>query len=180
MYNACKDVQAPSSNVKALSLLCGKTAEACNATNWIQFMFNTENKQTPFPIDPKFTGRYFSSTFFFFFSPKAVVFWAWVFLSVWSLCCPVMCNVFTLDVPLAGYTPMNNNTYACNESLEDGSGPCSCQDCAKSCGPKPVPPLLPPPWTILGIDAMAVIMWISYMAFLLIFFGVLLGVWCYR
>lgn len=122
----------------------------------------------------------FQVLFFFFFSPKAVVFWAWVFLSVWSLCCPVMCNVFTLDVPLAGYTPMNNNTYACNESLEDGSGPCSCQDCAKSCGPKPVPPLLPPPWTILGIDAMAVIMWISYMAFLLIFFGVLLGVWCYR
>lgn len=179
MYNACKDVQAPSSNVKALSLLCGKTAKACNATNWIQFMFNTDNQQTPFPIDPVFTGQYFSSTFFFSF-PKAVVFWAWVFLSVWSLYCPVMCYVFTLDVPLAGYTPMNNNTYACNESLDDGSGPCSCQDCANSCGPKPVPPPLPPPWTILGIDAMAVIMWLSYMAFLLIFFGVLLGVWCYR
>lgn len=118
--------------------------------------------------------------FFFSFLSKAVVFWAWVFLCVWSLYCPVMCNVFTLDVPLAGYTPMNNNTYACNESLDDGSGPCSCQDCAMSCGPKPVPPPLPPPWTILGIDAMAVIMWLSYMAFLLIFFGGLLGVWCYR
>ncbi|XP_003437898.1 NPC intracellular cholesterol transporter 1 [Oreochromis niloticus] len=139
MYNACKDVQAPSSNVKALSLLCGKTAKECNATNWIQYMFSTKNGQAPFPIEPVFT-----------------------------------------DVPLAGYTPMNNNTYACNESLDDGSGPCSCQDCTKSCGPKPVPPPLPPPWTILGIDAMAVIMWLSYMAFLLIFFGVLLGVWCYR
>uniref|UniRef100_A0A669BHP5 Niemann-Pick disease, type C1 n=1 Tax=Oreochromis niloticus TaxID=8128 RepID=A0A669BHP5_ORENI len=136
MYNACKDVQAPSSNVKALSLLCGKTAKECNATNWIQYMFSTKNGQAPFPIEPVFT-----------------------------------------DVPLAGYTPMNNNTYACNESLDDGSGPCSCQDCTKSCGPKPVPPPLPPPWTILGIDAMAVIMWLSYMAFLLIFFGVLLGVW---
>uniref|UniRef100_A0A669FCP2 Niemann-Pick disease, type C1 n=1 Tax=Oreochromis niloticus TaxID=8128 RepID=A0A669FCP2_ORENI len=109
MYNACKDVQAPSSNVKALSLLCGKTAKECNATNWIQYMFSTKNGQAPFPIEPVFT-----------------------------------------DVPLAGYTPMNNNTYACNESLDDGSGPCSCQDCTKSCGPKPVPPPLPPPWTILA------------------------------
>uniref|UniRef100_A0AAQ5XZ61 SSD domain-containing protein n=1 Tax=Amphiprion ocellaris TaxID=80972 RepID=A0AAQ5XZ61_AMPOC len=61
--------------------------------------------------------------------------------------------------------------------LEDGSGPCSCQDCTKACGPTPVPPALPPPWTILGIDAMTVIMWISYTAFLLIFIGVVLGAW---
>uniref|UniRef100_A0A8C4F488 Niemann-Pick disease, type C1 n=1 Tax=Dicentrarchus labrax TaxID=13489 RepID=A0A8C4F488_DICLA len=125
MYNACRDVQAPSSNVKALSLLCGKDAKDCNATNWIQYMFNIENGQTPFPIIPIFS-----------------------------------------DVPVSGYTPMNNKTYACTEGLEDGSGPCSCQDCTKACGPKPVPPPLPPPWTILGIDAMTVIMWISYIAFL--------------
>uniref|UniRef100_A0A8C4F460 Niemann-Pick disease, type C1 n=1 Tax=Dicentrarchus labrax TaxID=13489 RepID=A0A8C4F460_DICLA len=139
MYNACRDVQAPSSNVKALSLLCGKDAKDCNATNWIQYMFNIENGQTPFPIIPIFS-----------------------------------------DVPVSGYTPMNNKTYACTEGLEDGSGPCSCQDCTKACGPKPVPPPLPPPWTILGIDAMTVIMWISYIAFLLIFIGAVLGAWCYR
>ncbi|XP_035526866.1 NPC intracellular cholesterol transporter 1 [Morone saxatilis] len=139
MYNACRDVEAPSSNVKALSLLCGKDAKDCNATNWIQYMFNIENGQTPFPIIPIFS-----------------------------------------DVPVSGYTPMNNKTYACTEALEDGSGPCSCQDCTKACGPKPVPPPLPPPWTILGIDAMTVIMWISYTAFLLIFIGAVLGSWCYR
>lgn len=60
MYNACKDVEAPSSNVKALSLLCGKDAKDCNATNWIQYMFNINNGQTPFPIDPIFSGKWFS------------------------------------------------------------------------------------------------------------------------
>uniref|UniRef100_A0A3B5AWE7 NPC intracellular cholesterol transporter 1 n=1 Tax=Stegastes partitus TaxID=144197 RepID=A0A3B5AWE7_9TELE len=139
MYNACRDVQAPSSNVKALSLLCGKDAKDCNATNWIQYMFNIDNGQTPFPIIPIFS-----------------------------------------DVPVSGYTPMNNKTYDCTEGLEDGSGPCSCQDCAKACGPKPEPPPLPLPWTILGMDAMTVIMWISYTAFLLIFIGVVVGAWCYR
>uniref|UniRef100_A0A7N8YD80 Niemann-Pick disease, type C1 n=1 Tax=Mastacembelus armatus TaxID=205130 RepID=A0A7N8YD80_9TELE len=53
---------------------------------------------------------------------------------------------------------MNNKTYDCTEGLEDGSDPCSCQDCSKACGPKPVPPPLPPPWTIFGVDAMTVIM----------------------
>uniref|UniRef100_A0A3Q3RBY7 SSD domain-containing protein n=1 Tax=Monopterus albus TaxID=43700 RepID=A0A3Q3RBY7_MONAL len=139
MYNACKDVQAPSSNVKALSLLCGKDAKDCNATNWIQYMFDINNGQTPFPIIPIFS-----------------------------------------DAPVSGYTPMNNKTYACTEGLEDGSGPCSCQDCTKACGPKPVPPPVPQPWTIFGVDAMTVIMWISYMAFLLIFMGAVLGAWCYR
>uniref|UniRef100_A0A673B615 SSD domain-containing protein n=1 Tax=Sphaeramia orbicularis TaxID=375764 RepID=A0A673B615_9TELE len=128
MYNACKDVQAPSSNVKALSLLCGKDAKECNATNWIQFMFNTDNQQTPFPIIPIFSGK----------------------------------------------------TYNCTEGLEDGSGPCSCQDCSQACGPKPVPPPLPPPWTILDMDAMSVIMWISYMIFLLFFTGAVVAAWCYR
>ncbi|XP_029971940.1 NPC intracellular cholesterol transporter 1 [Salarias fasciatus] len=139
MYNACKDVQAPSSNVPALSLLCGKDAKACNATNWIQYMFSTDNGQTPFPIIPIFS-----------------------------------------DDPVSGFTPMDNQTFGCTEGLEDGSGPCSCQDCSKACGPKPQPPPLPPPWTILGMDAMVVIMWIAYVAFLLVFAGAVVGVWCYR
>ena len=91
-----------------------------------------------------------------------------------------LCRFFTLDVPVSGYNPMNNKTYNCTEGLEDGSGPCSCQDCTAACGPKPVPPPLPPPWTILGMDAMTVIMWLSYMIFLLIFVGAVLGAWCYR
>lgn len=57
MYNACRDVEAPSSNDKALGILCGKEAEACNATNWIEYMFNKNNGQAPFTITPIFSGR---------------------------------------------------------------------------------------------------------------------------
>uniref|UniRef100_A0A1A8RVZ4 Niemann-Pick disease, type C1 n=1 Tax=Nothobranchius rachovii TaxID=451742 RepID=A0A1A8RVZ4_9TELE len=139
MYNACQDVQLPSSNMKALSMLCGKDAKDCNATNWIQYMFSDENGQAPFNIVPIFS-----------------------------------------DVEVSGYTPMNNKTYACTEGLEDGSGPCSCQDCVNACGPKPVPPSPTPPWTVFGVDAMYFIMWVSYSVFLLIFVGAVLGTWCYR
>ncbi|KAK7945472.1 hypothetical protein WMY93_001200 [Mugilogobius chulae] len=139
MYSACKDVQAPSSNVKALSLLCGKDASQCNATNWIQYLFDINNGQTPFSIVPKFS-----------------------------------------DDPVSGFNPMNNHTFNCTEPLEDGSGACSCQDCTQACGPKPVPPPQPPPWVILGIDGMVVVMWLSYMGFLLIFVGFVVGAWCYR
>lgn len=79
-----------------------------------------------------------------------------------------------------GFTPMNNKTFACTEGLDDGSGPCSCQDCSPACGPTPVPPPPPTRWTILGHDAMDVIMCISYLAFLLIFLGGVLVAWCYR
>lgn len=56
MYNACSDVQAPSTNVKALSLLCGKDASECTPNNWIQYMFDINNGQVPFSIDPVFSG----------------------------------------------------------------------------------------------------------------------------
>nr|XP_020641351.1 Niemann-Pick C1 protein [Pogona vitticeps] len=139
MYNACKDVEAPSSNVKALGLLCGKDVKECNATNWIEYMFSKDNGQTPFNMIPIFS-----------------------------------------DTPTHGMTPMNNATKGCNESVDDVTGPCSCQDCSVVCGPKPQPPSPPAPWLLLGLDAMYVIMWIAYTAFLLIFFGVVFGVWCYR
>ncbi|XP_076149622.1 NPC intracellular cholesterol transporter 1 [Alosa pseudoharengus] len=139
MYKACRDVQAPSSNVKALSLLCGKDASECTPTNWIEYMFDTNNEQTPFAIDSVFS-----------------------------------------DVPVKGMTPMNNHTFACTDGLDDGSGPCSCQDCSQACGPTPVPPPLPLPWTILGMDAMDVIVGISYATFILLFMGGVLGAWCYR
>lgn len=63
MYNACSDVQAPSSNVKALSMLCGG-GRVCNATNWIEFMFSTSNGQTPFPITAVFSGKLHSNNTF--------------------------------------------------------------------------------------------------------------------
>ncbi|XP_029446991.1 NPC intracellular cholesterol transporter 1 [Rhinatrema bivittatum] len=138
MYNACRDVEAPSSNEKVLGLMCGKDAKDCNATNWIEYMFNKDNGQSPFTITPIFS-----------------------------------------DVPIYGMNPMNNATKGCDESLED-EPPCSCQDCSLVCGPKPQPPPPPVPWTIFGLDAMAVIMWVSYMAFLILFFGIIIGTWYYR
>ncbi|XP_068093368.1 NPC intracellular cholesterol transporter 1-like [Hyperolius riggenbachi] len=57
MYNACRDVEAPSSNVKALGLMCGREAKDCNATNWIQYMFNKDNGQIPFTITPIFSDE---------------------------------------------------------------------------------------------------------------------------
>ncbi|XP_007487676.1 NPC intracellular cholesterol transporter 1 isoform X1 [Monodelphis domestica] len=139
MYNACHDVEAPSSNDKALGLMCGKDAKDCNATNWIEYMFNKDNGQAPFTITPIFS-----------------------------------------DIPLYGMQPMNNATKGCNESVDDVTGPCSCQDCSITCGPKPQPPPPPTPWIILGLDAMYVIMWIFYMGFLLLFFGMFFIIWCYR
>ncbi|XP_059977805.1 NPC intracellular cholesterol transporter 1 [Lagenorhynchus albirostris] len=139
MYNACRDVEAPSSNEKALGLLCGKEAEACNATNWIEYMFNKDNGQAPFTITPIFS-----------------------------------------DLPAHEMEPMNNATKGCDESVDEVTGPCSCQDCSIVCGPKPQPPAPPVPWRILGLDAMYVIMWSTYMAFLLVFFGAFFAVWCYR
>lgn len=65
--------------------------------------------------------------------------------------------------------PMTSEIEACNES-------CSCQDCRAQC--KPLPPDEPPTsWTILGYDAMVVIMACSYSAFLVVF--VLLHIWRY-
>lgn len=58
MYNACSDVQAPSTNVKALSLLCGRDASQCTPRNWIQYMFDINNGQVPFAIDPVFSGTH--------------------------------------------------------------------------------------------------------------------------
>ncbi|XP_003474080.3 NPC intracellular cholesterol transporter 1 isoform X4 [Cavia porcellus] len=139
MYNACRDVEAPSSNDKALGLLCGRDADTCNATNWIEYMFNKDNGQAPFTITPIFS-----------------------------------------DLPIHGMEPMRNATKACNESVDEVTGPCSCQDCSIVCGPKPQPPPPPVPWRLLGWDAMYVIMWITYMAFLVVFFGACFAVWCYR
>ncbi|XP_066209531.1 NPC intracellular cholesterol transporter 1 isoform X1 [Saccopteryx leptura] len=139
MYNACRDVEFPSSNDKALGLLCGKDTKACNATNWIEFMFNKDNGQAPFTITPIFS-----------------------------------------DLPTRGMEPMNNATKGCAESVDEFTEPCSCQDCSAVCGPKPQPPPPPVPWRILGLDAMYVIMWATYMAFLLMFFGALFAMWCYR
>lgn len=60
MFNSCRDVQMPSANMPAIGLLCGHSVEECNATNWLQYMGNTDNGQTPFPINFTFTDDPFT------------------------------------------------------------------------------------------------------------------------
>ncbi|XP_053323939.1 NPC intracellular cholesterol transporter 1 [Spea bombifrons] len=139
MFNACQDVEAPSSNVKALSLMCGRDAKDCTATNWIEYMFNEDNGQIPFTITPIFS-----------------------------------------DVPFHQMIPMNNATKGCDEAVDEDGAPCSCQDCTLMCGNTPQPPPPPAPWLIFGLDAMVVIMWITYVVFLLLFSAVVICSWCYR
>ncbi|CAH2284946.1 Niemann-Pick C1 [Pelobates cultripes] len=139
MYNACQDVEAPSSNAKALGMMCGKDVKDCNATNWIEYMFDKDNEQIPFTITPIFS-----------------------------------------DLPYLEKIPMNNATKGCNESVDEVGAPCSCQDCTLVCGNTPKPPPPPIPWLIWGLDAMAVIMWIVYVVFLLLFSAIAIASWCYR
>jgi Niemann-Pick C1 protein len=51
MYNSCKDVQMPSTNAKALDIICGKPAAECSVQDWLDFMGSTSNGQTPFQIN---------------------------------------------------------------------------------------------------------------------------------
>lgn len=89
-------------------------------------------------------------------------------------------NALAADLPAHGMEPMNNATKGCAEPVDEVTGPCSCQDCSAVCGPRPQPPPPPVPWRIWGLDAMFIIMWATYMAFLLLFFGAVFAVWCYR
>jgi len=77
-------------------------------------------------------------------------------------------------VPSANVTlhPMSSKIEPCNES-------CSCQDCRSQCSP--LPPDIPSRlWTILGLDAMCVIMACSYAAFVIAFgiFHIWTGLYC--
>jgi len=54
-YTSCKDVQMPSSNDKAMSILCGRPAKDCTPAKWMAFMGTTNNGKAPFPIVYNFT-----------------------------------------------------------------------------------------------------------------------------
>ncbi|KAK7091360.1 NPC intracellular cholesterol transporter 1-like [Littorina saxatilis] len=51
MFNSCRDVQMPSANERAIGILCGHSADECTPSNWLEYMGNTGNQQTPFQID---------------------------------------------------------------------------------------------------------------------------------
>lgn len=50
MFNSCRNVQMPSSNTPALSLLCGTDASQCTPQKWLDYMGTTDNGQAPFDI----------------------------------------------------------------------------------------------------------------------------------
>ena len=65
--------------------------------------------------------------------------------------------------------PLNATNTRCNETYDNTSSPCSCQDCSLSCAP--FPPLPPPkkPFTILGLDGVSFIMACIFTAFVIVF-----------
>uniref|UniRef100_A0A0B7ARF7 SSD domain-containing protein n=2 Tax=Arion vulgaris TaxID=1028688 RepID=A0A0B7ARF7_9EUPU len=50
LFNSCINVQNPSSNTPALSILCGTTADKCTPSGWLDYMGTTANGQAPFDI----------------------------------------------------------------------------------------------------------------------------------
>lgn len=52
MYNACKDVNFPSTNTKVMALYCGQYgADHCSAQRWLDFIGSKDNGQTPFAFN---------------------------------------------------------------------------------------------------------------------------------
>ncbi|KAJ8020679.1 NPC intracellular cholesterol transporter 1 [Holothuria leucospilota] len=52
MYNACKDVNFPSTNTKVMALYCGQYgADHCSAHRWLDFTGSKDNGQTPFAFN---------------------------------------------------------------------------------------------------------------------------------
>lgn len=56
MFNSCRDVQMPSTNERAIALLCGHSADACTPQNWLDYMGNTGNMKTPFTVSSAMMG----------------------------------------------------------------------------------------------------------------------------
>lgn len=128
-YNSCKDVQMPSSNGKAMAILCGN--KDCNASKWLKYMGNTGNGKAPFPINYFFDSH---------LSPDNTTMY-----------------------------PLNISNTRCNETYDNSSAVCSCQDCEISCLPVPPPPSPKKPFTIFGLDGVSFIMGCIFTAFLIVF-----------
>ena len=59
LYNSCKDVQMPSTNGKALSVMCGRK-EGCTPLIWLSYMGNINNGHAPFPVMYNLTDQPFN------------------------------------------------------------------------------------------------------------------------
>ncbi|KAK0066303.1 Niemann-Pick C1 protein [Biomphalaria pfeifferi] len=51
MFNSCRNVQMPSSNEPALSILCAEEATTCTPQKWLNYMGTIQNGQAPFDIN---------------------------------------------------------------------------------------------------------------------------------
>lgn len=57
VYDSCKDVSMPSTNEKAMSVMCGPWGSYyCNADRWFNYMGSTKNGYAPFQIDYLFVN----------------------------------------------------------------------------------------------------------------------------
>ena len=69
LFNSCRDVQMPSINEPALSLLCGRPADQCTPSLWFKFMGDIGNSRTPFTVtffyDLVSSCQFFFSIFWF-------------------------------------------------------------------------------------------------------------------
>lgn len=59
LYNSCKDVQMPSTNGKAMSVICGRK-EGCTPLIWLNYMGDTNNGHAPFPVHYNLTDVTFN------------------------------------------------------------------------------------------------------------------------
>ncbi|KAK7091358.1 NPC intracellular cholesterol transporter 1-like [Littorina saxatilis] len=60
MFNSCATVRLPiwpSAKEPAIGILCGHSADECTPKNWLDYMGNTGNQQTPFQINFNITDK---------------------------------------------------------------------------------------------------------------------------
>jgi len=143
LFEQCADVQFPSNNQKAISLFCGVDGDKCNPEQLLKNMGSTANGVNPLQINSHIATK------------KVTV------------KDPFDQSITICEVDPAGF---NVSSRYCHVSY-NGSATCSCQDCAKSCGDPPPPIIEPEPCLIMGVDCMAVAMFIVFSTFFFLFWA---------
>lgn len=121
IYESCKDVLMPSSNSKAMSVMCGSWGTLyCSGPRLFEFMGSN-------PLAP-FTVNYLFS-----------------------------------EGPGSPFHPLDLPVVSCDLPASNNSHACSCLDCPAAC-PRPAPlPPPPSPFTLFGVDGLAVVMGVVFL-----------------
>ncbi|CAG7821814.1 unnamed protein product [Allacma fusca] len=140
-FDSCRNVLMPSTNGPAMEFLCGPWGSyKCNPHRWFNYMGSTSNGYAPYDITFNFIEdeNDVTDTFTIGFQDTDG-------------------NVVeTQEVPITIFHPM---VYKCSEVVPNTTNKaCSCIDCEASCPAAPAPPIPEEPWTIIGYDAMYVLM----------------------